>query len=277
MTLRAYLTIDDSPTYDTDALTDFLVMRGVPAVFYCIGASYTDLNVPCQGMDDLPTPVINAIGKGFIIGNHTNTHRRSSELLYEEVVLEIETTERKIEALYRQAGKSRPVKLLRFPHLDRGCGGWIVDYDAAGEYAPVLINMFGKGLNIDLEKPPQALVEKKEKIRAYLNREGFTADVFTDVTYPWYARTEMAQTPDSLCTYSTSDWMLNPAFTKYSKNWAYHSLQELKDKIDEDEWLNLENSASIILAHDHNGLFPVVSALVDYMLTRGFEFIAPKI
>lgn len=275
MTLTAYLTIDDSPTFDTDDLTDFLVKRNVPAVLYCIGGAYTDLDVQCQGIDQLPQPILNAIDKGFIIGNHTNTHQRASLLSYEEVVAEIETTEKKIDALYKKAGKARPVKLLRFPHLDRGCGGWIVDYDAAGSYAPILIDMFGNGLNISLDKPPQELVEKKEKIRSYLEREGFTADAFTGVTHPWYAKTEMAEAPDSLCTYSTSDWMLNPAFTEHAKNWAYHSVQELKDKIDQDEWLNREDSANVILAHDHNGLFPVVSALVDHMLERGFKFLAP--
>src|SRR5688572_29155055 len=116
----AYMTIDDSPTKHTDQLTDFLLARDIPAVLFCIGSAYTDLGIQCEGMEQLPEPIVRAIKKGFVVGNHTYTHRRSSELSYDEVIAEIEKTERIIDDLYKKAGKSRTHKLLRFPHIDRG-------------------------------------------------------------------------------------------------------------------------------------------------------------
>lgn len=273
MTATAYMTIDDSPTRHTDALTDFLVARDVPAVLFCIGTCYTDLHLQCEGMEQLPDPIVRAIEKGFLIGNHTYTHRRSSELSFEEVVSEIEKTEILIDGLYRKAGKTRAHKLIRFPHIDRGAGGWVVDYDAAGQYGDTLGELFGKGLNITLDPPSAAQVEKKAKIQDYLKREGFSADLYRGVNFPWYTQTEMAQARDSLYTFSTSDWMMNPDFAAHRHNWAYQSLDALKKKIDDDQWIFSDSSANIILAHDHNNMYDVTTALIDHMLARGIKFL----
>ena len=273
MTATAYMTIDDSPTHDTDALTDFLVERNVPAVIFAIGTAYTDLHLQCEGMEQLPDPIQRAIEKGFLIGNHTYTHRRSSELSFEEVVSEIEKTETLIDGLYRKAGKTRKHKLIRFPHIDRGAGGWVVDYAAAGQYGDTLGELFGKGLNITLDPPSAAQVEKKARIQDYLKREGFSADLYQGVNFPWYTQTEMAQARDSLYTFSTSDWMMNPDFADHRHKWAYQSLDALKQKIDDDPWIFSDSSANIILAHDHNNMYDVTTALVDHMLARGIKFL----
>ncbi len=273
MTATAYMTIDDSPTYDTDELTDFLVARNVPAVLFCIGTAYTDLHVQCQGMEQLPDPIERAIAKGFLIGNHTYTHRRSSELNFDEVVSEIEKTEALIDAAYKKAGKTRQAKLIRFPHIDRGAGGWVVDYSAAGEYGHTLSALFGKGLNITLDPPTAAQIEKKEKIQDYLKAEGFSAGLYQGVTFPWYTQTEMKDARDSLYTFSTSDWMMNPDFAEHRHKWPYQSLDALKGKIDNDLWLFSADSANIILAHDHNRMLSVTTSLIDHMLARGIKFL----
>ncbi len=272
----AYLTIDDSPTRETDALVDFLVERDIPATLFCIGGAYKDMHIECEGIEQNPGPVLRAIDKGFLIGNHTYTHRRSSELSYDDVVAEIEKTETLIDGLYRQAGKARPVKLMRFPHIDRGAGGWVVDYNAAGEHKAALMELFGSGLNITLAPPSDAQIEKKEKIQDYLKREGFVTDVYNGVSFPWY-QGEMKASRDLLYTFSTSDWMLNPDLARYSEPWAYKSLDALKGKVDSDPWLAEEGSAHIILAHDHNGLLPVTTALFSHMRERGIRFIHPAL
>lgn len=269
---RAYLTIDDSPTRHTDDLTDFLVQENVPAVLFCIGSAYQDLHVQCEGIEQNALPVLNAIHKGFVIGNHTYTHRRSSEMSYDEVIREIEKTEELIEQLYREAGKIRPVKLIRFPHLDRGAGANIVDFDKAGPYRNALLHLFTSGLNIDLQKPTWEQLDKKAAIQEYLEREGFTAHVYPGVTLPWYTQTEMADARDSLMTFSTADWMLNPDFREYSASWPYKSLNALKRKIDDDRDLQRTDTAHIILAHDHNNLFETTIELVRYMKAQNFTF-----
>lgn len=272
MPKQSYLTIDDSPTRHTDDLTDWLLARDIPAVFFCIGGAYQDLHLQCEGIEQNPEPIRRAIEKGFLIGNHTYTHRRASELSYEEVVEEIERTERLIEGLYKQAGKTRSHKLLRFPHLDRGCGGWIIDYNKAGAYKQDLEVLFGTGLNITLNPPSAEQEEKKLKIQDYLKHEGFRADCFQGITFDWYQKTEMSSAADSLCTYSTSDWMMNPDFARYRKDWEYQSLEALKKKIDDDPYLHVENSVNLILAHDHNNMFDVTTSLIDHMRQSGIEF-----
>lgn len=273
MSKRAYLTIDDSPTHSTDDLTDWLVARDIPATIFAIGSDYQDLHVSCEGMVQNPGPIRRAIEKGFVIGNHTYHHRRSSEMTYEEIIAEIEKTEKLIDGLYQEAGKKRPHKLIRFPHLDRGCGAWIVDYGAAIKKGYDLEELFLAGLNIHLADPTPEQIEKKAKIQTYLAKEGFTTEPYQGVTFDWYQNTEMARARDALYTYSTSDWMMNPDFEAYRSEWAYPSIEALKKKIDDDLWLHAEDSANIILAHDHNRMLPVFTALVDHMQASGIEFL----
>lgn len=274
MILKAYMTIDDSPTHDTDRLTDFLLDRGVPAVLFCIGHDYKDLDLECQGMESLPDPILRAIEKGFLIGNHTYTHSRSSELTYDQIVQEIEKTESLIDALYKKAARPRTAKLLRFPHIDRGCGNAnVLDFSKTGAHTRVLQEIFLSGLNIKPATPSNENIEKKQMLQDYLAREGFTTDVYGGVTFPWYTETEMAVAKDSLYTFSTADWMMNPDFCARGHSWEYKSVEALKGKIDQDPWLNTKDSANIVLAHDHNNMFPVTTALIDHMLQKGIQFL----
>jgi peptidoglycan-N-acetylglucosamine deacetylase len=268
----AYLTIDDSPTRYTDELTDWLATRGIPAVLFCIGSTYTDLHVDGEGMEQNPEPIVRAIQKGFHVGNHLWSHRRASELTLEVIIEEIEKTEGLIDKLYRRSGKTRPAKLLRFPYIDRGTGGWIVDYSAMGPHRDYVTKMFSSGLNITLEPPSQRLIDKKHALQDYLKREGFRTDVYDGVTFDWYTNTEMVQARDHLCTFSTSDWMLNPAFARYNPDWTYHSVDDIKAAMNKDPCLNDPSSAHIIIAHDHDGLTGVTTALVRHLLDRNYRF-----
>ena len=42
---------------------------------------------------------------------------------------------------------------------------------------------------------------------------------------------------------------------------------------DRTPWLKEGGSTHIILAHDHNRLFDVTTALIDHMISKGFRFI----
>jgi peptidoglycan-N-acetylglucosamine deacetylase len=276
MSKRAYLTIDDSPMKQTDQLADWLIEKDIPAIFFVIGSSYSDVDIHFTGMDQNPDPIRRLIEKDFVVGNHTFTHRRSSEMTFEEVVEEIEKTEMIIERLYREAGKSRIHKLIRFPHLDRGCGANIIDYDAALAMGYDLKDMFLDGLNIRLVEPTTEQIEKKAKIQDYLAREGFSTEAFKDVTFDWYHKTEMADSRDLLYTYSTADWMMNPDFSPHRHKWPYQSLEALKKKIDDDLHMQAENSVNIVLAHDKNNMFEVTTSLIDHMKNSGIEFLPIK-
>ena len=108
--INAILTIDDMPQGNTKAIVDYLVSEGIKAVFFTIG----------EMCDRDNESVLYAISKGFVIGNHTYTHAKLSEVSYEEGISEIERCEEALNKVYAKAGVERPVKLFRFPYLLQG-------------------------------------------------------------------------------------------------------------------------------------------------------------
>lgn len=261
MPLEAYLTIDDSPSAHTGELTVALRERGVPAILFCRG----------DRMEYNPEPVIEALRDGFILGNHAYSHTRFSTLSFEQCVDEIERTEKLIEAAHAAAGAARRGKYFRFPHMDRGAGGWIADYDAVPAHRKALIELFTDGLNINLTPPSAEQIDKKKKLQRYLKENGFTAP-FPPVALPWYAETEMTTAIDAMFTYSTSDWMIT---ARHAGKWPYKTLEDLKKKIDNDPWLWREDSRHIILTHDHDGNITTTIVLTDHLLDKGFKFLQP--
>lgn len=258
---RAYLTIDDSPSERTDDLVDFLNGKNIPALLFCRG----------DHIAQRPEITARAIQKGMVVGNHTYSHKRASELTFEQEREEILKTEREIDAAYKKAGAARPGKYFRFSYMDRGTGAWVVDFDAAPQYKSELQKIFWEGLNFSNPAPSvSALVEKKERLQEFLKAEGFTIP-FEGVTHEWYARTEIARAADCFFTYSTSDWMLTKRHLE--KNWPYKTIEDLKRKIDEDDYLAREDSAHIILIHDQPEIFGVFAALIDHFKAQNFEFL----
>src|SRR5687768_722942 len=96
----AYLTIDDTPSAQTDELTTFLAQRGVPALLFCRG----------DRLEANPDPAVRAVRAGFVLGNHAYSHTRFSALTLAEGIAEIERTERLIDGVYSRAGIARPGK-----------------------------------------------------------------------------------------------------------------------------------------------------------------------
>lgn len=258
---KIYLTIDDSPSPQTDGLTDFLVREDIPAVLFCRGDRLE------QNFD----PVVRAIEKGFVAGNHAYSHKRAGQMRVTEVIEEIETTEVLIEKAYKEAGCSRSGKHFRFPHMDRGCGGWVVDYNAVPDtHRETVIKLFGDGLNVSMSPPHEDQIERKAKLQDYLRTEGYTRPSCEGVTHKWFTETEIGQAVDAMFTFSTSDWMITP---RHAGKWPYKTLDDLKAKIDNDPWLQDENSADIVLAHDQDGMLGMVMVLMRHMKDNGFVFV----
>ncbi len=260
---EVYLTIDDSPSPFSKDLGQFLLERNVPALFFCRGDTlekYEEGAVALAEMD-------------FVLGNHAYSHTRFSEMSYEACIAEIEKTEKMIEDVYKQVGKTQSVKTLRFPHMDRGAGGWIVNYDALPEeHRDFVIALFADGVRINLDPPSNENVEKKNKIQDYLKREGYVQP-FEKITFPWFQDTEMNEAADCLYTFSTSDWML---LDRHRGKWKYASMGDLKAKMDDDKAFQSQASRHIVLAHDkpEPEIYPVVTELVDYMLETGVKFVS---
>lgn len=257
-----YLTIDDSPSERSDALLDILKKREILATFFVIG----------DRLANTPEPMIRAIQDGHILGNHLYHHRRSSEISYEDIIEEIEQTEALIEECYTKAGVERPYKLLRFPHMDRGCGAHVVDYDAYPAHKTILQDIFLGGVRVDQNPPPppQDWLEKKAKLQTYLKEQGFTQP-FYNLTHAFFAQTEMAQAYDCLYSFSTADWMIS---SRHKGKWDLKTLDDVLGSIDQSEHLNDPNSADIILMHDDykEDTLTNIDAILGHFQNVGMRF-----
>ncbi|GEM_PF-341644 len=262
--LRLYLTIDDSPSLHTDELTDYMAQRDIPALIFCRG-DYLEQN---------PEPIIRAIHKGFVIGNHLYSHRRASRLDEAEIRQEITRTEALIDAVYVRAKVSRPFKALRFPYMDRGMGAWFaeplkLDDDARS----VVEDMVGLGLGNDPKMTPsEAQIEVKNRIAAFLTAQGFRAPDCPDVTAPWFRQSEELNTaPDTMMTASSSDWMLTQ---RHIGKWPYDSVEALSARMIAAMRAPVHHgSAHIALLHDQDELAPVFTAFIDALVAHDAVFL----
>ena len=244
-------------------MCDFLCEKNIPALLFVRG----DM-ADAYGTE----PLVRAVKHGFVLGNHAYTHTRFSELSFDAAINEIETTEKIINSIYEQAGVERKGKYFRSPHMDRGMGGYIVDYDAYPEnQRDFVTRLFADGINIKIEKPTAPMIEHKNKIQAYLKNAGFKQP-FENINYSWFQNTEMERAQDCMYTFSTSDWML---LDRHRGKWPYKTLDDLKVKINEDPFLHNESSHAIILIHDkpEPEFPPVFKSLIDHMAISGYDFL----
>lgn len=259
---EAWLTIDDSPSPHTAALADFLTERGVPALLFCRGDMMEEFGLGA---------LTRAIERGLVLGNHAWHHYRASEVTLATMIEEIRKTEALIEQAYRQAGVIRKNRYFRFPHLDRGAGGWIFDYNSLDpSIRQEVISIFADGLNIDLTPPTEEQIRKKAELQTFLRAEGFNQFPAEGVSFPWYRETELATACDVTYTFSTSDWML---LDRHRGKWAYRTADDLKIRIDRDLWLNRTDSRHIILAHDKDQIETLLCDLIDHCLSREIIFL----
>lgn len=263
--MQAYLTIDDSPTPYTNELIKALYKRSIPALLFIRGDMIEKYG------DD---PLRKAVSLGFVLGNHMVSHTRTSMMSFGDVTDEIKIMQDKIAEIYHSEGIQSPAQFFRFPHMDRGTGGSIVDYDKIAEpFRPHVINMFAEGLNIELIEPTRDQVEHKENIQSFLKSCGY-AQPFQSINFPWF-KGEMQEALDCMYTYSTADWMLLDRHRNSSK-WPYKTLDDLKEKIDADRNLRDSSTSHIVLAHDKDeeGFNKnIVIPLIDYMTQKGFTFL----
>lgn len=258
---EAYLTIDDGPSEKFENLIDFLHERKIPAIFFNRG----------DYMEKRPDAVIYGIRKGFIMANHTYSHKRTSSLSFDETCEEIHRTDIILDDLYKKSGIKRPGKYFRFPYMDRGMGPFFVEPENLQEdHHEPQMELLGSGLGHKPQTPSAPQIALKRKIQDFLKSLGYTNIPSPGVTLPWYAQSEMAQAIDSLCTYSTSDWAL---LDRHKGKHGFTNLKDLEDKIDNDLWLRDSSTRHIVLAHDQAEIHDVTKGLIDHFLKRQFKFL----
>ena len=181
-----------------------------------------------------------AIKRGYVIGNHSWSHPSFSKLTFEQCTAEIEMTDEQIEDAYRAAGVKRRHKYFRFPYGDKG------------------------------------IPELRRPIQAYLLRaEGYTAPAFPDITYASYE--EHRADADWQWTFDTYDWVLKSASRRREHD--LHTPEEALALMDRDEpeagyGLSSGSSAEIILIHDllNGNLF---EDMIEKIQSKGFVFRDP--
>ncbi len=232
---RAYLTIDDSPCEHTEALTDFLAERNIPALLFVRGAF----------MEQNPKAIEYAIQKGLVIGNHSFAHIPAGDMEPQDWVDDLEKCDHLIDAAYARLDIERPGKYYRFPYIDRGDGVRVERIFADGSQTAIVEN------------------NKTSVLQQYLKDQGFTQP-FKNMAdaYP-------SQAVDCLFTYTSGDWMLTE---RHKGNWDYKTVEDLKRRINEDESLQGEGP-HVLLMHDQPDIHEEVCALIEHMIAQGFEFL----
>jgi peptidoglycan-N-acetylglucosamine deacetylase len=263
---KIYLTIDDSPSKDTDGLIDFLTSKNVPAILFVRGAFMANKD----GFEK----VIRAIKKGFLIANHSFAHERTSAVGFTNQTNQILETQKLIDRAYEQAEIQKPPRYFRFPHLDRGCGNaWIIDFETVPlkdrEYVQ---NLFWDGVRLENKDLPTASqIQCKKDIQAWLKDNNFQKFSPADVTFPWWTQSELGEAIDVLITYSTSDWMATP---RHLGKWPYKNSDDLCQKINDDPFLTRSPSSHIVLMHDdREESLTITKKLIMYFLNQNFSFL----
>jgi peptidoglycan/xylan/chitin deacetylase (PgdA/CDA1 family) len=104
------LVVDDGPSDATAQLLDMLQRHGHRAVLFILGCNVAGREAT----------LVDAVRRGFALGNHSFDHPYFSQLDIAAASAEITATEVLIDAAYADAGIRRPGKWFRFPYLDTG-------------------------------------------------------------------------------------------------------------------------------------------------------------
>lgn len=263
---KIYLTIDDSPSNDTDGLIDFLVSQNIQAILFARGAFMSNT----KNFEK----IVRAIKNGFLIANHSYAHERTSDIGFKNQVSQISQTQDLIDRAYDEAEITKPSRYFRFPHLDRGCGNaWVIDFETVPiEFRDYVQSLFWDGVrleNKDLPTPSQ--IQCKKDIQNWLRDNNFQKFSPPDVTFPWWVESELGEAIDMLTTYSTSDWMATP---RHLGKWPYKNTDDLCQKINDDPFLSTSPSSHIVLMHDdREESLTITKKLITHFLNQNFAFL----
>jgi len=262
-----YLTIDDSPSKDTDELVDFLLSHNIPALLFARGALMED--------KDSFAKISRAIKHGFLIANHSYAHERTSEIGFKNQTEQITKTQILIDRAYDDAEVQRPPRYFRFPHLDRGCGNaWVIDFKTVPEhYRDFVTHLFHDGVRLENKDPPTSTqIQLKNDLQNWLKDNNFEKFSPLDINHPWWSESELSEATDMLMTYSTSDWMTTP---RHLGKWIYKDTEALCKKIDDDPFLQSTTSSGIILMHDdREESLTITRKLIKHFLNQNFHFLS---
>lgn len=237
----AYLTIDDGPVEDFERRIDFLESKDIKAIWFCEG----------RKLEKFSREATQAVKRGHIIGNHSYSHPYFSEISLGEAERQISRTDTIIDNIYSGADISRPIKVFRFPFLDRGDGRGHLKCDLKDEHV--------------------------KSIQKILENHGYEKPKFEGIKYKWYYESDLDKCVDVACTYDSFDWCLEDGVETY----GYHDLTSILDRIDENDpedgrGLNYPGSNEIIMMHSW---IPINAfrTIIEKILSKGINFKLPNL
>lgn len=256
--VKAYLTIDDSPSADFMGKVEFLAAKKIPAIFFCRG----DL------LEKRSDEVIKAIQMGFVAGSHSYLHKRHSTLSITEASAAIRKNDELLDNIYAKAGVQRKWKLFRFPYLDNGAGSFpCAPENLTAEEKSWLTKIMSDVVG-SCVMPTAAQLAQKSALQEVLEELGYQG--LPDITSSAYQKGFGKF--DINITYCTDDWHL---LTRHQA--TYHqTADDLITKVKRELLLAETSSPQVILAHDYGEKEPDESfrLLVSFMQESGVDFLS---
>lgn len=229
MSKNAFLTIDDSPSIYMKEKVDFLYKKKIPALFFCQG----DL------MEKYPEKLIYAIQKGFVIGNHSYSHRRFCDISIIEAYKEITKTDEIIDDLYIKANVNRGLKYFRYPQGIKG--------DITYLSLKIFLKYFDTKFKL-LENHLKELNYTPLKIKN------------PKIRYPEILR---LYDTDSYWTIDIREWRMIK-----TKNYLSNNVVNFIDKN-----LSYKKGNEILLIHDHVQTHKYFDLFIDKFIAKKFRFL----
>lgn len=251
MLKRVYLTIDDGPSKDFKDKVNFLYERNIPAVFFCIG----------EYIEEYKEDVVDAIKKGFLIGNHSYVHKHFSDMSIDEGKESIQLTDEIIDEVYEIAGIKRSIKVFRFPHFDLGGDKSGDDYE----------NKWSKPESEWFSYPRN---DRRMALQSYLGELGYTQPLFDGINPKYLLDKNMFDFNDVRCTFDQMEYF-------YGVNNAPYQMDKeeaIIGRIDENvpyggRALNCLDTTDIILIHDHENTTELFYKIINRYIEKNFDFL----
>ena len=226
-----YLTIDDAPSKDFVEKMNFLEKNNIKAIFFCIG----------KNIEKRKGQVVEAIRKGFIIGNHSYSHPHFSYINLKKARKEIEQTEKLIEEAYKLANKKRKYKIFRFPYGDKGNNNKLLKF---------LPGNWNNKNKIDLQNILKNLGYKQPSLI---------------VNYDWFKQKNLNRDIDIFWTIDYQEWNKRVTIQEIGARMNYKYPKEGGSLFD-------LSSPDIVLIHDHNETKEKFFFIINKLIKWGIKF-----
>jgi len=232
------LTIDDAPTTRLGEKLDLLESLKIPALFFSTGKS----------LKKFYTIALEALERGFPVGNHTFSHEGASRLSIDQFYGEVARTDELLERLYADA-KKKPVKAFRFPYGDRGWGNFPEN----------------------LVCPPER-TQHAADLQQILQKMGYAQPRFTGSFDERFNSDSILNGADTLWTFDYTEYNYD------EKSYPLSVILDRTERSDPENWLTLNapEYSQIILTHDHDHSSDLFEHLIRTLAAKDFLFRLPE-